>query len=271
MPPTTTARRSPTARTISRAGASRAHACARFRTRGSTSCYGGRPRDRLDYFSCGRSTAPLFVFIHGGYWQRNEKEAFAFVAEGPLPHGIDVAAIGYTLAPEARLAEIVAEMPRGADVPRRACRRARLRRRAACSSAAGRPAAISPPRSAIASGIPRRPADQRHLRPRADRAQLSQREALAQRGRDRGSQPVAASGERQGAAAARGRRRRAARAAAAIAGLCRRGPRPRPAGAPHGARPAMHHFSILDELARPDGALVRELNALIAAPSPAVT
>jgi arylformamidase len=38
----------------------------------------------------GAAKAPLFVFIHGGYWQRNEKERFAFVASGPRAHGIDV-------------------------------------------------------------------------------------------------------------------------------------------------------------------------------------
>src|SRR5216684_6186076 len=72
--------------------------------------YGPRPRERLDYLTSGRKQAPLFVFIHGGYWQRNEKETFAFVAEGPLAHGIDVVLVGYTLAPEARLGEIVAEI-----------------------------------------------------------------------------------------------------------------------------------------------------------------
>jgi arylformamidase len=72
--------------------------------------YGPRPRNRIDLFRCGREGAPLFAFIHGGYWQRNAKEMFAFVAEGPLARGIDVALVGYTLAPEATLTEIVAEM-----------------------------------------------------------------------------------------------------------------------------------------------------------------
>jgi arylformamidase len=72
--------------------------------------YGERPRATLDYFPCGRPNAPLFVFIHGGYWQRNEKERFSFTALGPLAHGINVAAPGYTLAPEARLTDIVGEI-----------------------------------------------------------------------------------------------------------------------------------------------------------------
>ena len=71
--------------------------------------YGPRERNRIDVFRCGRERAPLFVFIHGGYWQRNAKDMFACMAEGPLARGFDVALIGYTLAPEVTLTEIVAE------------------------------------------------------------------------------------------------------------------------------------------------------------------
>ena len=72
--------------------------------------FGVRPRATLDYFPCGSSGAPLFVFIHGGYWQRNEKERFAFVSAGPRARGINVAVPGYTLAPQASLTDIVAEV-----------------------------------------------------------------------------------------------------------------------------------------------------------------
>jgi arylformamidase len=72
--------------------------------------YGARPRAKLDYFPAGPARAPLFVFIHGGYWQRNDKEGFSFVADGPRPHGIDVALVGYTLGPQARITDIVGEM-----------------------------------------------------------------------------------------------------------------------------------------------------------------
>ena len=72
--------------------------------------YGARERARLDFFSSGNTRAPLFVFIHGGYWQRNEKETFAFIAEGPVAQGIDVAVVGYTLAPQVRLGDIMAEI-----------------------------------------------------------------------------------------------------------------------------------------------------------------
>jgi arylformamidase len=75
--------------------------------------YGPRERERFDYFPSGHAGAPLFVFIHGGYWVRNAIEMFSFLAEGPNARGIDFAALGYTLAPDARLDEIVDEIRRG--------------------------------------------------------------------------------------------------------------------------------------------------------------
>jgi arylformamidase len=74
--------------------------------------FGSRPRERLDYFASGATKPPLMVFIHGGYWQRNDKDMFAFIADGPRPHGIDVALVGYTLAPDVRLTDIAAEIRR---------------------------------------------------------------------------------------------------------------------------------------------------------------
>jgi|SRR6185437_14827862 len=72
--------------------------------------YGPRARNRIDIFRCGSPQAPLLVYIHGGYWQRNDKEFYACLAEGPIARGFDVALIGYTLAPNATLTEIVAEV-----------------------------------------------------------------------------------------------------------------------------------------------------------------
>ena len=74
--------------------------------------YGLKPRERFDYFPCGEPNAPLFVFIHGGYWQRNDKETFSFVSDGPRQIGVDVAVVGYTLAPDASLTEIVGQISR---------------------------------------------------------------------------------------------------------------------------------------------------------------
>jgi arylformamidase len=76
--------------------------------------YGPRERNRIDFLKAGAS-APTLLFIHGGYWQARAKEVFTVVAEGPMAHGINVALIGYTLAPEATLEEIVAEIHAGID------------------------------------------------------------------------------------------------------------------------------------------------------------
>ena len=72
--------------------------------------YGPRERNRLDIFRSGASHAPLLVFIHGGYWQRNARETFSCMAEGVLAAGIDVAVPGYTLAPAASLGAIMDEI-----------------------------------------------------------------------------------------------------------------------------------------------------------------
>jgi arylformamidase len=76
--------------------------------------YGPRERNRIDFLRS-RDRAPTLLFIHGGYWQHRAKELFTLVAEGPMAHGINVALIGYTLAPDATLEQIVAEINAGID------------------------------------------------------------------------------------------------------------------------------------------------------------
>jgi acetyl esterase/lipase len=76
--------------------------------------YGPRERNRIDFLKA-REKAPTLLFIHGGYWQMRSKEAFTMFAEGTMAHGINVALIGYTLAPEATLEAIVAEIHQGID------------------------------------------------------------------------------------------------------------------------------------------------------------
>jgi arylformamidase len=76
--------------------------------------YGPRERNRIDFLKAVEH-GPTLVFIHGGYWQQRAKETFALFAAGPMAHGINVALIGYTLAPDATLDEIVAEIHRALD------------------------------------------------------------------------------------------------------------------------------------------------------------
>jgi len=77
--------------------------------------YGPNERNRFDFLKA-VDGGPTLVFIHGGYWQTRAKESFACFALGPLAHGINVALVGYTLAPEATLDQIVDEIHASLDV-----------------------------------------------------------------------------------------------------------------------------------------------------------
>jgi arylformamidase len=74
--------------------------------------YGTGARERIDFFTCGKPNAPTLAFIHGGYWQMNDKEPYGYLGEGLLPAGFNLALIEYTLAPTARMDQIVAEIRR---------------------------------------------------------------------------------------------------------------------------------------------------------------
>src|ERR1700744_4668888 len=76
--------------------------------------YGSRERNRIDFLKAAPN-APTLLFIHGGYWQMRSKDAFTTFASGPMAHGINVALIGYTLAPDATIEQIVAEIHAGID------------------------------------------------------------------------------------------------------------------------------------------------------------
>lgn len=112
-------------------------------------------RNRIDVFRCGQAEAPLLAFIHGGWWQRNSKEMFSCMAEGPLAHGLDVAMIGYTLAPEARLTRIAGEI--GAALDHLAAHQARQGRAGNCLlsgwSAGGHLTALLLDHAFVAAGL----------------------------------------------------------------------------------------------------------------------
>jgi arylformamidase len=73
--------------------------------------YGEAPRALLDYFPAPPSARPagLLVFIHGGYWQELSKDESAFLAPAWHTAGFAHAVVGYTLAPQARVGQIVDE------------------------------------------------------------------------------------------------------------------------------------------------------------------
>jgi acetyl esterase/lipase len=83
--------------------------------RGLDLCYGTLPRNRIDVFPASNPAAPCLVFLHGGYWQMNSKESFACLGDGVRTHGWAAAFPGYTLAPDASLTQIAAEIDAALD------------------------------------------------------------------------------------------------------------------------------------------------------------
>ena len=69
--------------------------------------YGDLPVEHLDIFPAARSGAPIQIMIHGGYWYSLGKHYDSFVAEGFRPHGVTTVVIGYGLAPDYGMDEIV--------------------------------------------------------------------------------------------------------------------------------------------------------------------
>lgn len=74
--------------------------------------YGDGPRETFDLFLPDAKNPPLFVFIHGGYWQWNAKENYAFLAESFVESGIAFASIEYALCPTVNLEQLVDQVRR---------------------------------------------------------------------------------------------------------------------------------------------------------------
>ena len=68
--------------------------------------------ETLDIFPADLPGAPVFVFIHGGYWRALDKADFHFVAEPMLAQGLAVAVANYDLCPAVSIARIVDECRR---------------------------------------------------------------------------------------------------------------------------------------------------------------
>ncbi|ALA20530.1 hypothetical protein AL346_20715 (plasmid) [Chelatococcus sp. CO-6] len=79
--------------------------------RGLDLAYGPGVYERLDlYRPQGARRAPLWVFLHGGYWQASDKAQHAQFARGMLDAGYAVAMPNYGLAPDTPLRVIVAQV-----------------------------------------------------------------------------------------------------------------------------------------------------------------
>jgi arylformamidase len=84
---------------------------ARAKLRGLDIAYGPGRANMLDlYRPEGVNEPPVWVFIHGGYWQASSKDQHAQFCKGMLDAGFAVANVDYSLASETPLAEIVREV-----------------------------------------------------------------------------------------------------------------------------------------------------------------
>ena len=72
--------------------------------------YGDGARQRLDVFPCGTTGAPTLAYIHGGYWQTNDKEAARLSRRGAPARGVQPGARGVHAGAAARMDQIVGEV-----------------------------------------------------------------------------------------------------------------------------------------------------------------
>jgi acetyl esterase/lipase len=72
--------------------------------------YGPAAANRMDLFLPETTPRGLMMFIHGGYWLAMGRAYFSHLAAGALVHGWACAMPSYTLAPDARIATMTAEV-----------------------------------------------------------------------------------------------------------------------------------------------------------------
>jgi len=68
--------------------------------------YGSDPSEKIDYFG-DATDGPVIAFFHGGYWQGRERSEYSFVAAAYVAAGYDVAIMDYPVIPNVTFAEIV--------------------------------------------------------------------------------------------------------------------------------------------------------------------
>jgi len=72
--------------------------------------YGPTRAETLDLFPAARTNAPVFVFVHGGYWRALSSKEFSLVAAGPQALGITTVVVNYALCPHVSLDEITRQV-----------------------------------------------------------------------------------------------------------------------------------------------------------------
>lgn len=77
--------------------------------------YGTGDRQKFDLFLPEGLPKGLLVYVHGGYWLAFGRESWSHLAAGALARGWACAIPSYTLAPQARIAEITLEIGRAVE------------------------------------------------------------------------------------------------------------------------------------------------------------
>jgi arylformamidase len=72
--------------------------------------YGPTLAETLDIFPADVPQAPVFIFIHGGYWRALSSKDFSCVALGLQPLGITTVVVNYALCPWVTLDEITRQV-----------------------------------------------------------------------------------------------------------------------------------------------------------------
>jgi acetyl esterase/lipase len=75
-----------------------------------THSYGTGARHQFDLFLPASTPRGSVTFIHGGYWLASDRSQWSHLAAGVLAQGWACAMPSYTLAPQARITEMTAEM-----------------------------------------------------------------------------------------------------------------------------------------------------------------
>lgn len=77
--------------------------------------YGDTPGQRLDIFPAPQANAPVFVFVHGGYFRALDKSQYRYIARPMVAAGCSVALVNYDLAPRVTVAQIIEQVLRAFD------------------------------------------------------------------------------------------------------------------------------------------------------------
>lgn len=68
--------------------------------------FGPTLAEHVDLYPAGE-TAPVLIYVHGGFWYLRTSQEFGFVARGPISRGIATVIVNYDLCPRVTIDEIV--------------------------------------------------------------------------------------------------------------------------------------------------------------------